>query len=187
MQPSAATRAAARAAPGRQRQRPGRTRSRGPPALRPARSRRPPSPRSPNCSWWCRLRRGLSPWSRRRACVELRRPAPRGERPAGAPQPRLVLMRPIPPAAARCLREEELQDPRPPAEGKPMCPWCSPAPRQPPRRRSQAPRTALLTAGATRRRAARLCRTQGPGCRRPRRPALPQRSLTSLRRKGAMR
>lgn len=138
VQPSMASGATAR--PGR------RSPERVPPrcsARRPAGSR-PPFPRSPNCSSWCHLRRGISRRSPPRTWA-WHLLAPRAQRHERGVQQGLVLMTPI--LAAPWFLWEELQDPSPRAEWKPMSPWCQPL------RRNQVPGTVWS--------AACLRRTQG--------------------------
>lgn len=163
------------------------------PTLHPAGSH-PPSPRSPNCSWWYHLRREISqrrspqrtgaqhsqacpalPGQRGRLCTARRR------KPAQHPELVVLMLRPPPPAVR--FRKEELQGPCPLAAWKPMPPWSSPVPPRAPRRKSQ-PRAAWMV--RTMRGAACLNGAEKLGCGNPPQLLPPPTPGTSLRKKGVM-
>lgn len=153
----------------------------------------PPSPRSPNCSWWYHLRRERSqrspqrtgakhsqacpalPGQRRRLCTAKRRNP--------AQHPKLVLML-RPPSLAVHFWKEELQGPCPLALWKPMPPWSSPVPLRDPHRKSQS-RAAWMVREM--RKAARLSRAEKLGCWNPTQLFPPQTPETSLGKRGVTR
>lgn len=158
--------------------------------LHPAGSH-PPSPRSPNCSWWYHLRREISQRSPQRtgakhfqACPALpgqRRRLYTVKRRKPAQHPELVLMLRPPPPTVRFWKEE-LQGLCPLAVWRPMSPWFSPVTHRALHRKSQ-PRAAWMVRAM--RRAAGLNRAGKLGCWNPTQ-LLPQMLGTSLRKMGVM-
>lgn len=160
--------------------------------LHPAGSH-PPSPRSPNCSWWYHLRREISQRSPQRTGAKLSQACPalpgqrgklgRAKRRNPAQHPELALLLRPPPPAVR-FQKEELQGPCPLALWKLMPPWSNLVHHRARHRKSQE-RTAWMVREM--RRAARLHRAEKLGCRNPTQLVGLQTRQTFLKKEGTMR